>query len=570
MYFNFQFVIFNYVINLHIVFVMLNQQLILPPKQANIHNEILHCCEPVVIIGANGAGKSRFGLWIEENQVNLEKVHRISAQKSLDFPEYVQLKSLEQAEKELTFGTIQDPQGWGGLIPTKKVNRWVNSLQRPKLSVTAALDDYEKVLAVLFAKKSQIDSQLSQLVRQMEREGIDKRPVRPLSPDEILLSIWKDLLPHRELAIENGKINVLTSNNDVYQGREMSDGERVALYLMAQCLCVSPDSIIVIDEPELHLHRSLINKFWSKIEEARPNCLFVYITHDLDFATSRIGAKKIWVKSYDGNYWDWDEVPQEEALPERVLLEILGSRKKVIFIESEKGALDYKIYEAVYPEFLIIPYGGCRKVIEATKAMQDNPILQNHIEAFGIIDRDYRTENEIDPLMEKNIFTLNVAEIENMLCVPELLRIVAIHQGFENPSDVCQKAVDLVFKKLEGDLQIQVAKRSASEIQFKLNSFNGKHGVAENSLVEAFNRVVASINVPEIYENNLNLYQSVISSKNYNEALLLYNQKNLHTMIAPLFDLHHKGGYLRLILRLLSSERRNDIVSALKRYTPLI
>jgi hypothetical protein len=205
-YFNFQFVkIFNYVINLPIVFVMLNQQLILPPKQSNIHNEILLCYEPVVIIGANGAGKSRFGLWIEENQVNLEKVHRISAQKSLDFPEYVQLKSLERAEKELIFGTNQDLRDWGGEVPTKKVNRWSNS-HRPKLSVTPALDDYEKVLAVLFAKKSQRDSQLAKLVTQMERENIDKRPPLLISPHDTLLSIWKDFYPIENLLLKMAKL----------------------------------------------------------------------------------------------------------------------------------------------------------------------------------------------------------------------------------------------------------------------------------------------------------------------------------------------------------------------------
>jgi Fe-S cluster assembly ATPase SufC len=104
---------------------MLNQQLILPAKQANILPEILVCREPVVIIGANGAGKSRLGFWIEQHQSNPEKVHRISAQKSLDFPEYVQLKSLEQAERELLLGTSQNPQTWGGYFK----QRWLTGGQ---------------------------------------------------------------------------------------------------------------------------------------------------------------------------------------------------------------------------------------------------------------------------------------------------------------------------------------------------------------------------------------------------------------------------------------------------------
>lgn len=162
----------------------------------------------------------------------------------------------------------------------------------------------------------------------MQRENRNELPEMPDSADEILLRIWNDLLPHRQLVIEDGKITASISSGNTYQGREMSDGERVALYMMAQCLCVPPDSIVIIDEPEIHLHKSLMSKLWSKIEEAQPNCLFIYITHDIDFAASRVGSRKIWLKSYDGSQWNWAEVPEAEDLPESVLLEILGSRKK--------------------------------------------------------------------------------------------------------------------------------------------------------------------------------------------------------------------------------------------------
>lgn len=37
----------------------------------------------IIIIGANGSGKSRIGYWLEK--VNPEKVHRIVAQRSLNF-----------------------------------------------------------------------------------------------------------------------------------------------------------------------------------------------------------------------------------------------------------------------------------------------------------------------------------------------------------------------------------------------------------------------------------------------------------------------------------------------------
>ena len=55
----------------------------------------------LIIIGANGSGKSKLGAWIEEN--DMENVHRIGAQRNLNFNEYIPLKSYEQAKNIVLF-----------------------------------------------------------------------------------------------------------------------------------------------------------------------------------------------------------------------------------------------------------------------------------------------------------------------------------------------------------------------------------------------------------------------------------------------------------------------------------
>ncbi len=57
--------------------------------------------EKLVIIGANGAGKTRFGSEIEKN--NLKVTHRISAQKSLMLPDHVNTTSKEVASAEFLY-----------------------------------------------------------------------------------------------------------------------------------------------------------------------------------------------------------------------------------------------------------------------------------------------------------------------------------------------------------------------------------------------------------------------------------------------------------------------------------
>lgn len=541
---------------------MLEKELIFPPRNEQEQNIIFNCCEPVVIIGANGSGKSKLGFWIEQNQLQPEKVHRISAQRALNFSEYTPQKSLEQANNELYYGVV-DWEHWGNVTNAKKQHRWQNH-QKPLLSVSHLLNDFDKVLSVLFAKKAQRDSQLVQRVRQMEREGKNELPKIPESPNDILIRIWDDLLPHRKLVIEDGKINVsIVADKTIYSGQEMSDGERVTLYLMAQCLCVPSDSIVIIDEPEIHLHRSLMSKLWSKLEEAQPDCLFIYITHDINFAASRVGAKKIWVKSYDGKEWNWDEVPEEENLPEPILLEILGSRKKILFVEGEKDSWDYKLYQAIYPDFFIIPRGGCDKVIESTKAMRNNNAL-HHVEAFGIIDIDYRGLEEIETLKNSNIYSLNVAEIENLLCVPELLRIVASHLS-QDQEEVEKKVIAFVISHLEQNLKQQASRRSGVEIEFRLQKFDKKSKNIDD-LKNSFH-LLTKIDIDEICLKNLSLYQNIVDNRDYKKALLYYNNKGISKMISQFFELSNTG-YGNLIIRLLSTEHKKDIVSALDQYTP--
>jgi ABC-type lipoprotein export system ATPase subunit len=544
---------------------MVQQNLILPPKSGNGQHEVLECHEPLVIIGANGSGKSRLGAWIEQNQEKPEKVHRVSAQRALDFSEYVNLKSLEQAENELFFGIADfQLQRYGSAVFAKNNYRWQLG-NRPPLSVTPLLNDFDSVLSVLFARKAQRDSQLAKRVRELQIEGKNELPKMQDSPDEVLICLWNDILPHRKLIIEDGKITVsIPGGGNTYQGREMSDGERVALYLMAQCLCVVPDSIVIIDEPEIHLHKSLMAKLWSKIEEAQPHCLFIYITHDIEFAASRIGSRKIWIKSYDGNHWIWDEVPETEGLPESVLLEIVGSRKRILFVEGEKGSLDYKLYQAMYPDFLIMPRGGCEKVIQSTKAMRNNSSL-HHVDAFGLIDMDYKVQEEVDCLKMSGIFPLNVAEIENILCVQEVLNIVSKCLA-KNPQDTYTKLVDFVIQKLVEEQEIQVSRRSAFEIEFKLNTFNVK-ARGETELKASLTSLVSSIDIENIYNKNLAIYQDIIVNKDYRKALLFYNNKGLSKMISSPLGLK-PGEYREFVLRLLTTEYKDAIVAGLKKYAP--
>ena len=144
---------------------------------------------------------------------------------------------------------------------------------------TSLMDDYEYALSMLLALKISQEEKYIKECKMCEKEGKPHNPV-PENVVDKLQRIWKYVFPHRDICIEDGKVMAKFEKEGhtcEYKGRNMSDGERVALYLMAQALSIPKDKTIIIDEPEIHLHRSIMNRLWTAIENERDDCLVIYI-----------------------------------------------------------------------------------------------------------------------------------------------------------------------------------------------------------------------------------------------------------------------------------------------------
>jgi hypothetical protein len=126
----------------------MNYNIIIPNRSGSSGQETLSTNNNIVLVGANGSGKTRFGTKIEELNQNRITVHRISAQKALNIPDYATVKNLDQAEKELIFGRSDSTYASNAY---KKQFRWGN------LPETFLLNDYEKLLSLLFAKSAERD-----------------------------------------------------------------------------------------------------------------------------------------------------------------------------------------------------------------------------------------------------------------------------------------------------------------------------------------------------------------------------------------------------------------------------
>ena len=494
----------------------------------------------LIILGANGSGKTRLGSHIENFSEYKNSTHRISAHKSLTFPEFADLKPIDIAELGFKVGY-----GDGGRMDVnsvlgnfdyfKKAYKYRNNMN------SGLVNDFQSLVDYLFS----IEIDVSVKYR---KDSIQQLQHPPKTKLDRLKEIWELLLPLKELLIEGQTIKAkIRESDEKYNSQEMSDGERVIFYLIGQSLCVPENSFIVIDEPELHIHKSLQNRLWKTLEQERADCNFIYLTHDIDFASNH-NSDVIWMKSFDGMQWDWEILENLEDLPKDLIYEIVGSRQPILFTEGTKGSFDYQLFTLLFPDYLIKPLGSCTQVIQTVKSIKNIPQL-NGLDIYGIIDRDRRPEYEIQTYEEDRIYTLRVAEIENMFIVPEAITKVCELLGLDQGIEQIQAKL---FNRLQGELSTQVMDRVRSEISFSLQTLNLKTAKNIDQLSEVLNSI-STLNVQEQYSDIENVFNQIIQENNYRGLLAFYNRKSLLQTVAKELGLQ-ENVYIRQVLRGLSEE----------------
>lgn len=509
--------------------------------QPNIETELVDIENNVVLIGANGSGKSRLGMAIHAVNQN-KRIKRISSQRMIQIPEFTPQMHIEQArqnEQQMSFSI------------------------RP---VTQIQSDYENLLTILFALETQRNQNYVKIVQESPM-GTSQIPV-PKSVIDIIKDVWKDVFPHLEIFFEDGKVKVLSKlANSKFAATQMSDGERVGLYLIAQCLTAETNTVFLIDEPELHLHKSLMVRLWNSLELLKSDCKFIYITHDLDFAASRSGALKIWVKKYNLNgTFEWEKLPDIDGIPESLLLEIVGSRKPILFVEGDKGSFDYNLYSHVYSNFTIIPRGGCEQVVQSVKIL--NSIGSFHqIKAFGLIDRDYKSEEEIVSLKSQGIYIIEASEIDNLLIMPDVLRFVA-KQFHLDENLVIADVTSIIIDQIEREKERVISARTSLIVNYKLNALDTKCKGLDN-IRTAVETLVSSINIDDIYNSNVVLFNKIVDDSNLENALKYFDSKGLISLVSKVFKFT-KDGYTDFLMRSLKDDNSKKLIIILSRYLPTI
>ncbi|MDE0682531.1 MAG: AAA family ATPase [Candidatus Poribacteria bacterium] len=513
--------------------------------------------EQLFMVGANGSGKTALIQNFVTSQPN-DKVRRISAHRqawfqsgSLDFTAY----SRKQFE--------QNNMNWD-----RQANaRWMDHSPREKQS------------AVLFDLVAKENTRSRNIARHIDEQN----------PEEAIVLASNSVSPFKQLndLLELGTLTVSIKNfNDeeiLAQRRnnglsfsiaQMSDGERAAVIIAANVLTVEPGTVLLIDEPERHLHRSIIEPFLSALFAQRKDCAFVISTHEIALPIANPKARVLMVRSCEwtgdtAKAWELEVLESNTDLPEDLKLDILGSRRRVLFLEGTTKSLDLPLYSTLFPDLSVIPKGSCNDVIRAVKGLWGSREF-HHVEAFGLIDRDDRPEDEIEKLSEDNVFVLDVCSAEALYYCSDAIAAVARRQAESldrDPDEMIETAQKSAMKVIQ---EIGLAKRMSAK-RCERQVYNVIQSLAPDwRQIKKSGRQLHIPTVNSPYADELTLFQKFAAAKNLDGLIARYplRESSVFIRIAEALECNTRKNYERMVVSRVREDE--DLARKLKqRIEPL-
>ena len=499
----------------------------LPPRSDGSHLTLPEGARRVLIIGANGAGKSRFTRRLLDD-VAQQSLFPLSPLKAL----YGAVDSTAPAHSIdglYLQAASQSPLMRGAVAPPTQLERLM------------ALLLHDEVLNLIRYKVERISGSTELSATKLDR----------------VLELWRKVFPDNGVLRRGGELIFTDNDGGTRSQLKLSAGEKLVLYYVGAVLYAPPSAVIPIENPDMFFHPSTVRQVWNLVESLRSDCTFIYTTHDLEFASTRTDAVTVWVRGCapDASTYDYDLLPADSPLSEEMYMSIIGARRPVMFIEGDATrSIDGKLYPLIFPDYTVKPLGSCDRVIESTRVFNSLNGF-HHLDSVGIVDRDRRSEREVEYLRAKKIMVPEVAEVENLLLIEEVVRTVAAAHGRDEGKAFAKvKAAVIAMFKLE--VKAQALQHTRHYVKRTVEHCIDRRFANIGSLEDHLTGLIDEISPRSIYESFCRDFHSYVANKDYASVLRVYNQKSMlpQSNVAALTGCTDKTHYIAEVLRLLRSD----------------
>jgi ABC-type cobalamin/Fe3+-siderophores transport system ATPase subunit len=349
----------------------------------------------------------------------------------------------------------------------------------------------------------------------------------------IIITLGKD---EQLFASKNG--------SELYSIAELSDGERNALLICSDVLTTEQNNLIILDEPERHLHRSIISPLLSSLFQKRKDCVFVISTHDIFLPINHSESSALLLRSCQWNGknikdWDADLINEADKIPNSLKHEILGAKRNILFVEGENESLDRQIYQLIFPNVTVISQGSCTQVEKSVEGIRRTEKL-HWINAYGLIDADDRTKEQIKTLFDKGIVALECYSVEslyyNLKVVGKIAKRYSEVTGFCK-KELYNKATSEISKNIQQHKERLCSRLCEKQVRNKIMTALPKH--KDFGKRDEFKY---KLNLKDIIEKEESLFDKLIADNDLDGLIRRYpvRETQVLTMIAKGLGLTRK------------------------------
>lgn len=360
------------------------------------------------LLGANGTGKS--SLVHHFYAANSARAQRMSAHRQT----WMQSGSVAMTGHQRR-STSDNVRSWD----SQADSRWLEhgTSERASMAVYDLVDAQNTRARGIADAVDADDAALVEALRRSDAPITTLNEILRLSSIPIVISLARN---DELLASKSGCV--------AYTIAKLSDGERNVLLLAANVLTAKAGTLIIIDEPERHIHRAISSPLLSQLFSRRPDCAFVVSTHEVMLPLDTPSAKTLLVRACSQTdstvRWDADLLDAPPQLDEKLVADILGARRVILFVEGTKASLDLPLYSLIFPSASVVAKATCRDVEQSVVGIRDAESLV-WVRAFGIVDGGARPVAEFDRLKARGIYPVNGYSVESVYYHPVLQKRVA-------------------------------------------------------------------------------------------------------------------------------------------------
>ncbi|MEZ0181704.1 AAA family ATPase [Flavobacterium oncorhynchi] len=283
--------------------------------------------------------------------------------------------------------------------------------------------------------------------------NIQNKPLDPLKEYELLLQkLFPDYTFFEKDEDVPTNLYIKLPSNEVIPFNDLSSGEKEVFFILSFFIRHNVENaIIMIDEPELHLHPELARLLIRNMQQIKNNNQIWLATHNSEIIDEAGRDKVLYISK--------DHITKKAKIvsgndEENVVNELknlfgfsgyIGIAKNLVFLEGDNSSADRKFFTNLIESssnIKFIPVNGSSNMKAINSAILS--ILESNLgwmNFFLIRDKDYLTEDMITKYKNHksgNIFVLERHEIENYLIIPDVISKVLneIFNIDKSPSDV--------------------------------------------------------------------------------------------------------------------------------------